>query len=93
MVRRMFPGVESWAWVSPLRLRGEHEHVPGAPSSPASSDVLAAGRVHADLWVAGQVHGEGGCFLCGYDHFPGKLGRHGGGVTGRPYGSSGFTST
>jgi len=45
MVRRMFPGVESWAWVPPLRLRGGHEHVPGAAClvavDEARTDALA----------------------------------------------------
>jgi hypothetical protein len=48
MVRRMFPGVESWAWVSPLRLRGEDEHVPGAAYlvavDEARTDALAQAR-------------------------------------------------
>jgi hypothetical protein len=28
MVRQMFPYLESWAWLSPLRLRDEHEQAP-----------------------------------------------------------------
>ena len=29
-VRRTWPSVRTWTWLSPLRLRGEHEHAPGA---------------------------------------------------------------
>jgi hypothetical protein len=59
MVRRMFPGVTSWAWVSPLRLRGEHEHVPGAAYlvavDAARTDALAQAVSAAQAADPGQV--------------------------------------
>ena len=48
MVRRTFPDVPSWEWLSPLRLRGEHE-MPGA----AYLVVVDAPRTH----VMGQAIG------------------------------------
>ncbi|MEU6261741.1 hypothetical protein [Saccharopolyspora shandongensis] len=50
-VARTWPTVRSWTWLSPLRLRGEHPHVPGA----AELVVVDEARTHA----MGQAVGPG----------------------------------